>query len=120
MDILLNKEGDLHITPDGDIVLGNSIAQKISCRLKMFEGEWRYDPDEGIPYFNYLFQKNPDTDYLESVIRAKIFEVPEVTEVKDVSISADPKTRSGAIRYVALTDQETIKEEVKIQWQITE
>lgn len=114
MDVMLEKSGDLYISPEGDIVLGESVAQKIAIRLRMFEGEWRWDPDEGNPYFQYLFQKNPDIDYLESAIRAKIFEVPEVTEVKEVSITVDPKTRSGIIRFVALTDQETIKEEVKI------
>jgi hypothetical protein len=119
MDIMLDKNGDLLISEQGDIVLGDSVAQKITSRLKMFEGEWRWNQDEGLPYFEYLFQKKPDTDSMEAAIRSKIFEVTEVTDVQDVSITVDPRSRSGTIRFVALTDQETIKEEVKIQWQNT-
>ncbi len=41
MDMLLGSNGDLLISPQGDIVLGESVAQKINIRLKWFEGEWR-------------------------------------------------------------------------------
>lgn len=120
MDIMLDRSGDLYLSPMGDIVLADSVAQKIAIRLKWFEGEWRWNRDEGLPYFQSLLIKNPDLDLMEAQIRAKIFEVPEVTEVKDVSITPNNETRSAIIRFVALTDQETIKKEVKIQWQITE
>lgn len=113
-DIMLDSNGDLHITSKGDIVLGDSVAQKIRIKLRMFENEWRWNRDEGLPYFDYLFQKNPDTDYLEAAVRARIFEVPEITDVQDVRVTLDRKTRSGKIRFTALTDQETIREEVSI------
>lgn len=114
MDIILDKSGDLLITPEGDIKLENSVAQKIKIRLRWFEGEWRWDEEEGLPYYGELLIKNPDTDYFESVIREKIFEVDEVTDVKDVQVLVDSKTRSAVIKFTALTDLETIKEEVRI------
>ena len=114
MDILLDKNGDLYVTGKGDIVLTDSTAQKIRIRLRMFEGEWRWNREEGLPYFDDLFRKNPDIDSLEAAVRAKIFEVPEITDVRDVRITLDSRTRSGEIRFTALTDQETIREEVKI------
>lgn len=114
MDILLDRSGDLYISPSGDIALGNSVTQKIRIKLLMFENEWRWDREEGLPYYEYLLQKNPDTDYLEAAVRAKIFEVTEVTDVRDVRVTLDPRTRTGSIRFVALTDQETIREEVSI------
>lgn len=112
MDILLDGNGDMIITPEGDIVLKDSVAQEIKIRLKWFEGEWRWDRDEGLPYFDSLFIKNPDTDYFESRIREKIFDVEDITEVRDVSVEYDHKTRRADIRFTALTDTETIKEEV--------
>lgn len=115
MDILLDRDGDLKISPDGDILLKDSVAQKILIRLKWFEGEWRWNKGEGLPYLSSLLIKNPDIDYFESEVREKIFEVDEVTDVKEVSIVFDSKTRQAAIRFTALTDFETIKEEVKIQ-----
>lgn len=120
LDILLDHEGDLCVSSNGDIKLGDSVAQKIRIRLLWFEGEWRWDEEEGMPYLDRLFIKNPDTDYFESVVRERIFDVDEVTEVKEVSVSYDRKSREAQIRYVALTDLETIREEVKIRCQITE
>lgn len=120
MDIMLDNSGDLFITDRGDIVLANSVAQKIKIRLRWLAAEWRWDEEEGLPYKEELLVKNPDTDFFESLIRAKIFEVDEVTEVQDVAIQYDAKTREGVIWYVALTDFETIREEVKILCQITE
>ena len=113
-DIMLDRNGDLYVSPEGDIALGDSVAQKIRIKLRMFENEWRWNRNEGLPYFERLFRKNPDTDYLEAAVRARIFEVTEITDVRDVRVTLDSETRSGTIRFTALTDQETIKEEVKI------
>lgn len=114
MDILLSSDGDLHLTEKGDISLVNSVTQKIKIRLKWWLGEWRWDEDEGLPYKDELLIKNPDTDSFEMSVREKIFEVDEVTEVKDVSVTYDKKTRVGKILFTALTDTETIREEVEI------
>lgn len=120
MDIMLDATGDLFISQNGDILLKNSVAQKIRIKLLWFEGEWRWNTSEGMPYFAHLLVKNPDVDYFESVVREKIFEVDEVVDVKDVQITYDSKTRGAVIWYIALTDEETIKEEVKIKCQISE
>lgn len=120
MDIMLTNDGDLYVSKKGDILLADSVAQKIKIRLKWFEGEWRWNQDQGLPYMENLLIKNPDLDYFESAIMEKIFEVDEVTEVSGVSISFDSKTRQAMINFCAKTDRETIKGEVKIQCQITE
>lgn len=114
MDILLDSKGDLYVSPEGDIALGNSVAQKIRIRLLWFEGEWKWDVDEGLPYMSDLFIKNPDVDTFEGIVRSKIFEVDEVTDVREVLVDYDRQTRIATIRYTALTDYETIKEEVKL------
>ena len=114
MDMLLDSSGDLYISPNGDIVLENSVTQKIRIRLLWFKSEWRWDVDEGLPYMENLLIKNPDIDIFESLVRAKIFEVDEVTEVKDVGICYDRQTRRAVIRYTACTDYVVIKEEVEL------
>lgn len=120
MDILLDKKGDLFLSGTGDILITNSVAQKISIRLKWFLSEWRWNKSEGMPYMEKLFIKNPDLYSFESIVRSKIFEVDEVTKVKEVSITADISKREATIKYVALTDQEIIKGEVSTNWLITE
>ncbi len=120
MDILLDSNGDLYISPKGDIVLKNSVAQKIRIKLLWLEGEWKWNREEGLPYRESLFVKNPDIDYFAGIVRQKIFEVEEIIEVKEVAIDFDKKTRGAVIRYVALTDFETLREEVKLIWEHTE
>lgn len=112
MDILLSQDGDLFLTDKGDISLAESVAQKIKIRIMWWLGEWRWDEEEGIPYKDELLVKDPDTDAFEMAVREKIFEVEEVTEVKDVSVSYDASMRSASIRFEAITDEEAIRGEV--------
>ena len=118
MDILLSENGDLYISEKGDVELNDSVAQKIKIRLKWWASEWRFDKSQGLPFKEGLFIKNPDIDSFEMAVREKIFEVDEVVEVKDVSISYSPKERVGRISFTALTDFETIREEVVIDGKI--
>ena len=118
MDILLTADNDLYINPKGDITLKNSVAQKIRIKLLWFEGEWRWDEEKGLPYFSELLIKNPDIDGFAELIREEIFAVDEVVEVRDVTIEYDKTTRKAKIKYIALTDLETIKEEVDIKCQV--
>lgn len=53
MDILLDGNGDLAFKGT-DIILANSVRQKIKIRLKWFFQEWRWDDEAGVPYFEYL------------------------------------------------------------------
>lgn len=118
MDILLSADGDLFLSEKGDISLTESVAQKIKIRLKWWLGEWRWDEEEGLPYRDELFIKNPDTDSFEMAVREKIFDVTEVTDVKDVTVEYDRKTRQGKIMFTAYVDNEVIREEVEIDGRI--
>jgi len=120
MDILLDGSGDVCISKQGDILLGDSISQKVKIKIQWFAGEWRWNPEEGLPYFDSLFIKNPQIETFKNELRRVIFDITEITEIKDVSISFDNKTRVGTISVYALTDTETIREEVEVQWKITE
>ncbi len=115
MDIVLDKDGDLYISQDGDISLEDPVSQKIMIRLRWLEGEWRWDKDEGLPYMDSLLVKDPDTDYFESVVREKIFEVDEVVEVREVSVTFDRRTRQASIWFVAVTDLEVIRKEAELR-----
>ena len=114
MDIQLTRDGDIELTKDGDIRLTDSVAQKIRIRILWFAGEWQWDIDEGLPWREDVFTKNPDTDAFEAACREKIFEVDEVTDVNDVLLSYDSKTRKAVLKFTALTDEETIREEVAL------
>lgn len=113
MDILLGEKGDLCFK-GADIVLANSVRQKINVRLKWFFQEWRWDDEAGIEYFEYLFVKNPDMEQVREMIGDAIFDVDEITDVNYVDIAVDAFTRKATITYEAVTDEETIREEAVI------
>ena len=53
-------------------------SQKIESKLKTFLGEWFLDRDLGLPYFQRIFKKKADLDYIDSIFRAEINSLPEV------------------------------------------
>ncbi|WP_320972304.1 GPW/gp25 family protein [Enterocloster bolteae] len=114
MDILLDNNGDLFLRKDGDIILSNSVRQKIRIKLLWFLGEWRWNKDYGLPYFEELLIKNPDTEAFERYIHDVLVEIEEVTEISKVEIAVDPATRIGAIAVTVKASVETIREEVRI------
>lgn len=114
MDILLDNNGDLFLGKDGDIVLSNSVRQKIRIKLLWFLGEWRWNKDYGLPYFDELLIKNPDTDLFERDIHDALVDIEEVTEISKVEISIDPVTRVGTIAVTVKSGAETIREEVRV------
>ena len=69
---------------------------------------------------NKCMVKNPDTDLFESLIREKIFEVDEVTDVRDVSVTFSSRKRTAHISYVAYTDADVIRGEVDLNCLIME
>ncbi len=51
---------------------------------------------------------------MKEIIEEQIFNVDEVTEVNDVSIEIDSKTRRATITYEVATDEETFREKMDI------
>lgn len=113
MDIEL-KNGDLHISQSGDITITDSIKQKIQVKILWILGEWKWNKEEGIDYFNYVLTKNPDIEIIEGILREKIFEIEDIVDILDIEINIDAKRRSGKVSYVVSTDEETIRGEVAI------
>lgn len=53
-DLLLDKDGDLYLTPNGDVSLTDSVRQAILIRLRWFLGEWKFNTSFGLPYFSQI------------------------------------------------------------------
>lgn len=120
LDFRLTKNGDLELTGSGDILPTESICQAVQIRLRWFFGEWRLGPDEGFPYFENVFVKNPSESKIRHLIRNTVMEVEGVTDVLEIDFSIDNKTRFAHIAVVFCTDEDTFREEVNIQWQNTD
>lgn len=112
LDMLLNDEGDLDITDDGDIKLVYSIPQAILVRLRWIEDEWRLGPEFGFPWFSQVLTKNPDTSLIAQSIRSTIMEVEGVREAKVDLVEYSPNKRTVSFRYRVKTNTEEFVKEV--------
>jgi hypothetical protein len=102
-DLALGRRSDLQLVGGAA-----QIAQQVKVTLLAFLGEWFLDTTFGVPYFETILIKSPSRATIESVIRAKVREVPGVRAVPTVGIEIDPATRSARITLPDLTTDEGI------------
>ena len=96
---------DLYLT-EGQLTFLSSdsveyIAQRVKQRLSFIKGEWYLDQREGIPFFEKIFIKNPNLDYVGSIFKGVILETPGVVSVKNLSVTLDNVTRIASISFEA-------------------
>lgn len=108
IDIIL-QDGDINITDDGDILVESSIIQAIEVRLRWLFGEWRFNPDNGLPYLEEVLVKNPDIEMIRTHIRTQAMLVDGVEDVNvtDITIA----NRSAAISL-------TINSEIDLEMEV--
>ena len=112
VDFKITPDGDLEITPVGDIVPTESVAQAVLIRLKWFLAEWRLGPTLGFPYFEEVFIKNPNLTKIRFLLRDLV--LGGVTSVTKADIIPDPRTREAEIIVVFTVEDEIFQKEVKI------
>lgn len=113
-DLLLTTAGDLIIGSEGDIFLTTSVAQAIRIRLRWFAGEWKFNPELGVPYFEDVLIKKVSTSHVERIMTEQILDVDGVLKVRSVNITTNSVSRTMLITFEAETTEGTIKEEVSI------
>lgn len=113
-DLLLTAAGDLVIGPEGDIYLTTSVAQAIRIRLRWFVGEWKFNPELGVPYFEDVFVKKVNVSRVEQIMSEQVLNVDGVRKVRSLNISTNIAQRTMLIVFEAETTEGTIKEEVSI------
>lgn len=111
-DILLDKNGDVALTADGDILLVTSPVQEVMIKLRWYFAEWVFDPEKGIPWFESVLVKSPDVDGIKKRLIREILDVDDVLEVTKMDIVIDQKIREAHISFQFRTSKETFDEEV--------
>jgi len=102
-DLALDEFGNL-VFWEGEETLANEVAQSIRNRLLMYRGEWFYDLDEGIPYFEEVLRKAPDFSLIDQIFRQAISETPGVQTVTRLRFRLDRVSRCLNIFFDALLD----------------
>ncbi|MCX4355848.1 MAG: hypothetical protein OSJ43_06440 [Oscillospiraceae bacterium] len=116
-DFKLANDGDLYLSPEGDISITQSVCQAVRIRLLWFFGEWRIIPQIGFPYFEDVFIKNPSESKIRHLIREEVMSVDEVTDVTKIDFSLDKHTRAAKIKVEFSANGEIYYEEVEYNWQ---
>ncbi len=111
-DILLDRDGDIKLTEDGDILLVTSPVQEVLIKLRWYLAEWVFDPEKGIPWFESILIKNPDIEGIKKRLTREILEADDVLEVTSMDIRVWPDSRKALISFRFRTDKETYDEEV--------
>lgn len=114
MDILLSTDGDIRLA-DADIELTESVAQKIAIKLRWFANEWKFNRNFGVPYYEDIFVKQYDLEYIRQLLEEEILSVEEVSGIKTLDLTVDNERRALSVSCeVLLKSGETEKSEVII------
>lgn len=101
--LALDADGD--ITLAGTLVEGlDAIKQHVRVRCLTIKGEWFLDADEGVPYREAVWVKNPDRVRIASAFRQVIEQTPGVRSVLQINVQVDGGTRVGTVSFRASTD----------------
>ncbi len=95
--------GDLDIA-NGDFVVLTGIAyarQQMAARFKFFLGEWFLNKREGVPYFQYVFVKNPKINVIRSIFRQVALSTPGIIALPRFTLTYNSKARTLAFDFEA-------------------
>jgi pantothenate kinase-related protein Tda10 len=83
-----------------------AVEQAILTRLRLFEGEWWENLEEGTPMFQNIIGASGSprsTALIETLLTERVSGTPYVASVDGVSVVYDRKTRSATYRATAQT-----------------
>lgn len=90
---------DLQIVNDAD-----QLEQNLKIRLQFFLNEWFLNILIGVPFYTDILVKNPNIPSIDSIIKGKILDTPEVLEILEYDSSFDNTERTYTINFKIRTN----------------
>lgn len=90
----------------------NQIAQNLNIRLRFFQGEWFLDTLAGIPYYQFIFVKNPNQIQVDSFLTQEIYNTDGITGITSFASNFDGQSREFSVNFTASTESETLEMEI--------
>lgn len=106
--------GDIVLTDDGDITLTNNLLQNARIAILTIMNEWRLGPDIGLPWYEDILVKNPNTDLIRQEIRDALINVDGVEDATVDLLEFNSAERKISFRFTLIANGETYSEEVLI------
>ena len=107
-DLALSKSGDLLINESGDFTIIDSVRQGIQIKLRWIKGEWVFNPEMGVPYFESILVKTPNRALIEKTLRDQIL------SVGSINLAMDKKKRTLSAKFTAKTTEGEVESEVEL------
>lgn len=92
--------GDLLI-PVKIIRGAEAVAQRVRVRFQFFLGEWFLDTRLGVPYYEQILVKNPDTLLIGFIFKRVLLTTPGVKSVSTFNATLDRLTRTLFVDFEA-------------------
>lgn len=98
-------QGDLRVTNGRFALVSNEsrLLQRIRRGLALVRGSWKYDGNQGVPWFDGMLDKGNPT-LIEANLRSFLASFPEVVQVFYLRLRADTTTRIAHIEFKVLAD----------------
>jgi hypothetical protein len=104
--LLLDADNNLVVTAGRPELASDTdaIAQAIRLRLQMLKGEWYLDESAGLPYFQEILVKNPNTAQIRKVIAERIEGTLGVSALESLDLVFDRTARTLTVTFKVSTD----------------
>lgn len=77
------------------------VAQRLTVRLNFFKGEWFLDRRQGIPYYQELLIKEPESRVVRGVFSSVISGTPGIASLDSLTIGEPDADRLVDITFTA-------------------
>lgn len=106
--------GDLDLTEDGDIQIGNDVLQNARTAILWILGEWQFGPELGLPWFDDILVKRPNIDLIRQEIRDALLGVDDVSDADVELTEFDTRNRRISFNFTVWVGEESYSEEVTV------
>lgn len=117
-DVYLNADHDIDLESQNmrltSDINGESIAQRLKITLWMFKGEYFFNEDFGVPYFQTIFVKGISREEIDTVFKSIILNVPGVIELLEYSSEFDRSTRAFSLKFKVRAESGPVIVEVTV------
>jgi hypothetical protein len=100
-DLKLTQLHDLLIE-NGDLVIARDLEetrQSFRIRIWFWKGEWPYDQNQGVPWFDYLFDVSTPKAEVDRIIRGVLLGTVGAREILEYKGWSDPEAKSGLVYH---------------------
>ena len=82
----------------------DEVLQRVRTRLRKIKGEWFLNINTGIPYYEGQVLGGKDFNYIKLVISSEIMGTEGVSDIQELNLITDPKTKKTSIYAAIIID----------------